>query len=399
MNRSLGLGVAFSATVLAAFLPARPADPPDLAGPPGSVEPSLSSTARGGLLATWFEPRGEGRWALRIAERSRERWAAPLTVVEGDRFFVNWADFPSAAETVDGRWIVYWLEKTAAKAYAYHVRVSTSTDRGRSWSAPTSPHSDTSATEHGFVAILPGEEGGAELIWLDGRQTADPKAPGAMALAWTMIGRDGKPGPDAILDSRVCDCCQTAIARTTQGPVVVYRDRTEGEVRDMSIVRRVDGRWTAPAPVARDGWVYKACPVNGPSVAALGTKVAVAWFTGVDSTPQVKLARSDDAGATFGRATRVDDGNPLGRAEIELLPDGSALVVWLEIVGEAAEWRVKRIDQNGRVLARWVIGSAPRTRAAGFARAALASGHLFVAWTEPGERGGIRVQRVASPGG
>jgi hypothetical protein len=179
--------------------------------------------------------------------------------------------------------------------------------------------------------------------------------------------------------------------------IAVYRDRSEDEVRDISVVRRVNGRWSTPVPVATDGWVYRACPVNGPSVAAAARRVAVAWFTSAGGKPRVKLARSSDAGASFGSPIQIDDGNPLGRTDVELLPDGSVLVVWLEIVGDQAEWRVKRIGADGSVASRWTIGSAPRTRQAGFARTGVAGGDLFVTWTAPGPTGGVRIERIQSP--
>ena len=314
---------------------------------------------------------------------------------------MNWADFPSVTETSDGRWVVHWLEKTAAKPYAYHVNLSVSADRGKTWSAPVTPHSDRSATEHGFVTMLPAPDGTVDMVWLDGRQTADTAAHGGhgpMALAAGSLSRAGRPGADAILDARVCDCCQTDLARTSEGLIAVYRDRSDAEIRDIYSVRRINGRWTTPVRVAADGWTYKACPVNGPAVAASGRTVAVAWFTSADGVSRVKLARSADAGASFGAPVQVDDGNPLGRTDIKLLPDGSALVTWLEIVGEQAEWRIKRLGPDGTVRARWTVATAPKTRVAGFARTGLAGGDLFVAWTAAGATGGVRIERLPAPG-
>ena len=160
------------AVLALALLPtaSRPSDPVlDFQGPAGSGKPFLTRTAAGGLLATWFEPRGGQRNALRVAERRAGRWNAAVTVAEREDFFVNWADFPSVIESGDGKWLVHWLQRTAAKPYAYHVRVTSSPDRGRSWSAPATVHGDRSDTEHGFVAMVPRPGGGADLVWLDGR--------------------------------------------------------------------------------------------------------------------------------------------------------------------------------------------------------------------------------------
>jgi hypothetical protein len=383
--------------------PAPPAATLDFSAPEGSAEPSLSAVPTGGLLATWFEPRGSGRFALRIATRREEGWSVPVTVVERGDFFVNWADFPSAVETSDGAWVVHWLQKTATKSYAYHIRMAVSHDRGSSWSDPVSPHSDSSATEHGFVAMLARPSGGADLVWLDGRGAGGQSGGGAeghrggMALALGAIDELGRVSPDTILDSKTCDCCQTALARTALGLIAVYRDRSDSEIRDIAISRLLNGRWSSPVPVAEDGWVYRACPVNGPAVAASDRLVVVGWYTAASDTPRVQLAQSSDAGAGFAAPLRVDDGSPLGRVQVALLPDSSIVALWLEKAGDQAEWRAKQYSWDGRMEGRWTLGAAPATRSAGFARAALQGKTLYVAWTARGAGGGVRIHRLTPP--
>jgi hypothetical protein len=56
-----------------------------------------------------------------------------------------------------------------------------------------------------------------------------------------MIGLDETLGKEALLDGRVCECCQTSSASTPDGMAVVYRDRSEKEVRDISIALRMTG--------------------------------------------------------------------------------------------------------------------------------------------------------------
>jgi hypothetical protein len=69
----------------------------------------------------------------------------------------------------------------------------------------------------------------------------------------TTMDPQGALGPEPVLDGRVCDCCQTDGALAGDTAVVVYRDRSEAEVRDMSVVRFVDGRWSEPRPLTQDG--------------------------------------------------------------------------------------------------------------------------------------------------
>ncbi len=178
--------------------------------------------------------------------------------------------------------------------------------------------------------MAPVGDGFAAGVWLDGRgmtaAAADAEPEGAMSLRATTVGRDGGLGPDVRLDDRTCECCQTSLVRTRRGLVAAYRDRSEREIRDIAVVRFVDGAWTPPSFVAVDSFYFPGCPVNGPQLSARGDTVVVAWFTAPERRPAVYAAYSFDGGASFGRPQRVDDGDPLGRVDVELLPDGRAAV-------------------------------------------------------------------------
>jgi hypothetical protein len=371
-----------------------PAD--DFAGPPGSTRPSLTATPSGGLLLSWFEPAGTGRHALRVAVRQGGRWSPPATALESDRFFVNWADFPSAVETATGEWVVHWLEKTAEKPYAYHVRLSSSRDGGRTWAPPVTAHSDRTPTEHGFVAMVPGPDGSVGVAWLDGREMVDTA--GAMALRAATWRAGNTVSGETVLDARTCECCQVSMARTSAGLVAVYRDRSPDEVRDIAVVREVGGRWSQPALVHADGWVWRACPVNGPAIDARDQAVGVAWFTAAGGTPRVQAAFSRDGGVTFGRPVGVDEGNPLGRAQIRYTDTGDAVVIWLEAREEGADWMARRVSPAGPAGRPVRLAGTTRTRDAGFSRAAVVGRDLFLAWGEPGDTARVRVRRIPLAG-
>lgn len=393
-----------AAIVLAAAGACAPPEPAlslrnEFSAPPGSGEPNLFAAASGRVMLTWHEPAQDGGHALRLAVRDAGGWSEPLTVVAGRDFFVNWADFPSAVELGDGSWIVHWLEKVADPPYAYHVKMVTSHDRGSSWSEPIVPHRDDSPQEHGFVSMLPWGEGGAALIWLDGRQMKSAEGAGEhegldlgeMSVRATTIDADGRLGEDVLLDGRVCECCQTALASTSRGLVAAYRDRSEEEIRNIAVVRQVEGSWTEPRHVADDGWYYPGCPVNGPQLSARRDALVAAWFTAPEGRPAVYVAFSADAGETFGPPIRIDDGDPLGRVDVELLGDGSALVSWLERTPAAAEVRARRARSDGDVGDSRLISVTSESRASGFPRMARAGDEVIFAWTLVGEDGGVRV--------
>jgi hypothetical protein len=361
--------------------------------PPASAEPNLSKSPSGRVYLSWIEQRADSTHALRFSTLRGNRWSSPATVATSTRgsWFVNWADFPSVLAVDDNRLVAHWLVRTGPGKYAYHVNVARSSDGGRSWTAPVTLHSDKSESEHGFVSLFAaGQRVGA--AWLDGRKhaTATSEAGAEMTLQYAAIDASGKPVSEAQLDGRVCDCCQTAAALTSSGPVIVYRDRSAQEVRDIAIVRLVKGRWTEPRPVHRDNWVINACPVNGPSVSAQGRNVVVAWFTGAHDKPRVYAAFSKDAGATFGSPVRIDDGAPAGRVDAQYIGNGEALISWLERVGQNAEVRVKHIAANGRVSDAKTIASSSGERASGFPHMIHRGNDIVFAWTAPGRPSRVR---------
>jgi hypothetical protein len=188
-----------------------------------------------------------------------------------------------------------------------------------------------------------------------------------------------------------CDCCQNSVAFASGGPVVAYRGRTEGEVRDIRVVRADGAEWSDPITVHDDDWMIPACPVNGPEIVAVGDTVAVTWFTNADEVPRVLTAFSSDGGRSFGSPIRIDDGRPLGRVDALMLGGGVILASWLEGGQDGAEVRLRSVAIDGRTGDAISAGGASSERAGGFPRMAVWNNQVVLAWTIPGEPSAIRV--------
>lgn len=363
----------------------------EVAQPPaaaGAMAPHLAAGADGVVLLSWLEPAGAGH-RLRVARASGGAWSEAATVAAGEEFFANWADTPSVVEDGAGTLWAHWLEMIGEGTYAYGVQLARSDDGGASWQPLGLLHDDRSPTEHGFVTLLPTAGGGVDAVWLDGRRMTEG---GAMTLRSRRLG-DGAPSDDteprrgaafaaeSVIDPRVCDCCSTAAARSADGLVVAYRDRSAREVRDIAVSRRAGDGWSPPRPVHRDGWTIPGCPVNGPVLAADGRRTAAAWFTAADGTPRVLAAWSTDSGATWSPPAVIDAEEPLGRVGLALLPDGSAVVSWLAADGAV---RLRRLLPDGRLGASTAVGMTATSRAAGFPRLVATGDRLHAAWVEPG---------------
>ena len=375
-----------------------------------AAEPFVGSGPDGQMTLSWLERNADSSVALRLATLAPDgaTWSAPTEIVRRTDLFVNWADFPSVVALGEGRLLAHWLQRSGSGRYAYDVHLSESRDGGATWGASAFPHAAGVPAEHGFVTILPTGNGGANILLLDGTagallkdsiRASTGKEPaeghgGAMQLGFANWA-DGAVTTTRMLDPRTCDCCQTASAMTSKGPIVVYRDRSDDEIRDMSVVRLVNGEWTAPAPLHNDGWKIDYCPVNGPATSAIGDTVVAVWFTGAQDTSRVNVVFSTDAGATFNAPVRADDGLPAGRVDVEMLSGDAALVSWIERVGgDTAQVRARIVRRDGRVEPHVVVSPSSGTRSSGFPRMARTADGVLIAWTIPGKPSRVELARI-----
>ena len=112
----------------------------------------------------------------------------------------------------------------------------------------------------------------------------------------------------------------------------------------------------------------------------------------------MNVAFSTDAAATFGAPVRLDLGRPLGRTDVVLLEDGTALVTWLEEegAGTAASIMSRRVASDGAMGEPRRLVGTESARASGFPRIArLGTEDLLLAWTDPRGQGRVRVEAFA----
>lgn len=347
-----------------------------------SAEPYLYTDPSGTVYLSWIE-KGKEQSALKYAKLIDGKWSTPAVITSGSNWFVNWADYPMLAADGAGNMIAHFLEKSEKGTYTYDVKLLGSTDSGSSWGVPRILNEDGKKAEHGFVSLVP-YKGNFFVSWLDGRNAAMEGAGhgghhGQMTLRGAVINTRGEKSGEWELDGRVCDCCQTSATITSSGPVVVYRDRSADEIRDISIVRMVNGQWTAPKPIFADNWKIAGCPVNGPRIDALESHLAVAWFTSpTEGKGQVSVVFSHDGGASFGTPIRLEEGKAIGRVDILMIDDKTAMVSWME----GSTIKAARIHANGTKEPSITIASSSEARSSGFPQMTKSGTQLIFAWTD-----------------
>lgn len=400
----------FALLPLALLAACQPQSAPEATGKPGEIrvwpllaeqgaaQPDLAVAPDGRILISWMSVRQGRDNALQFAAFGTDgRWqSTPKTIAVGEALLSNWADTPHILATPDGALWVTWLQKTSAEFREYDLQISRSGNRGFNWSPPATVNRDQGG-EHGFASLWPASQATLGIAWLNPANesaeanTADAAKAGehdghggGMSLLAATYDGGLQRTVETTLDAATCECCQTDVAMAAAGPVVVYRDRDENEVRDIAAVRYDGKAWREPVRVHNDQWKMPACPVNGPAAAANGNDVVVAWYTAANDKAAVQLALSRDGGVTFGAPVRVDEGPAvLGRVDVAYDKDG-AWILWLrEEAGAQSLWLARYSPDLKRELRRSVIAKLQgRGTATGFPKLALRGDGAYAAWTD-----------------
>jgi hypothetical protein len=347
-----------------------------------NAQPNLVSY-NGSLSLSWISSKEENKAFLNYSQYKKGRWIKPQVIASGSDWFVNWADFPAHAINQD-LIITSHLKKSASGTYTYDVVLNLQKLSGEKIRENFLLNTDGVKAEHGFVSIMANNEKGFFITWLDGRNTIEKKLEGdhkPMTIRFAEITDKGDVIKESELDASTCDCCQTSIAITNDGPIVVYRDRSEEEVRDIYIVKNINGTWEKPNAVHDDGWIINGCPVNGPKVAVNSKNLAVSWFTVSNNHPLVNVSFSKNNGNSFGAPLKVNDHDAIGRVDVAFLNDEEVIVSYMEVDDIGTYLRIKKVSFDGKISEPITISKIDGGRNTGVPQLEIIDSEIFIVWT------------------
>jgi len=353
-----------------------------------SGEPNLSSTGNE-LILSWIEEHD----SLDILNTSRfvnDSFHSSTEIARSTDWFVNWADFPGVVSFENATdQLSYWLQMRDSGTYDYDIHISLSNDNGKSWSSSQVLHDDHISAEHGFVSTAIVDEG-IMIVWLDGREMMKAEShdeghshgSGSMTLRSAIVTSAGEILDRKQIDNRVCECCQTDIVNSGCGPIVVYRNRSNHDIRDIYFSRYYNDAWTDPRPIHIDNWQINGCPVNGPRIASLDNIIVASWFTQSEDVPKVLFVKSTDCGQTFSEPQIVGKGeNIMGRIDMQLVKD-HIFISHMEKNSMDAEIVISDFAFNGKLNHRQVVAKNGLSRKSGFPRMAIANENLFISFRD-----------------
>ena len=347
-----------------------------------NAQPNLVSS-NGSLTLSWISSKEENKASLNYSRYMEGRWIKPQVIASGSDWFINWADFPAHAINQD-LIITSHLKKSASGTYTYDVILNLQKLSGEKIRENFLLNTDGVKAEHGFVSIMANNEKGFFITWLDGRNTIGKKLEGdhkPMTIRFAEITDKGDVIKESELDASTCDCCQTSIAITNDGPIVVYRDRGEKEVRDIYSVKNINGTWEEPNVVHDDGWIINGCPVNGPKVAVNSKDLAIAWFTVSNDNPLVNVSFSKNNGNSFGAPLKVNDHDTIGRVDVSFLNDEEVIVSYMEVDDIGTYLRIKKVSFDGKISEPITISKIDGGRNTGVPQLEIIDSEIFIVWT------------------
>ena len=340
-----------------------------------SLAPNLCSFGNHFALS-WIERNTDGEARLQMATWNGSEFDEIRLIAKSKGMFANWADIPSLVEAPSGDLYAHWLNRISNETYAYGIQIERSIDHGKSWQSLGWLHNDTSATEHGFVSLIP-ENRHVRAFWLDGRQMKKPT--GKMMLRTAILdGNEIKS--ENMLDDDVCTCCPTGAIQLPSGSAVVYRDHLPQEIRDISLVHLKNDAWSKPSRIQKDNWVMPGCPVNGPSIASNGNIIAVSRFTVIKNKAKIILRLFKDGQAESGKEIILDENIPVGRCTTVCSKD-AVYNIWIGVDKKQTVLRMAEVSLSGKIKRKITLVPIDKDRSSGMPRAIFSNNYLWVSWT------------------
>jgi hypothetical protein len=266
-----------------------------------------------------------------------------------------WSENPPAI-AVDMKNRIYVLY-FADSVKPYTSFFSQSTD-GIHFSQPVKVSTMADSFVHFQSEMLVDKTGKVHIFWHDQRDKTEYKKQGGGDLSLFYVAIDGtKQLPkkdhfprDQRIAKNICSCCRTAVALDTDNqPVVLARFVYPDHIRDLGMLKIIDGNSSEAWRVTYDNWKIEGCPTHGPALSISNNgRYHMTWFTQGSQRTGLFYSWSDDQGKSFSTPMAIGDLDKLaGHADVLAL-DQKVALVWKQFNGVKSEIRSMHSDNGGQ---------------------------------------------------
>jgi hypothetical protein len=294
----------------------------------------------------------------------------------------------------------FWNARDPKNPGASHVRFAKAGAMITTWTPAITLDDDTLPNSHGFQGAAVGPDGTLYAAWLDGRDKEAAKTrsytAGASAVYLTRSADGGKTWTKNVrIATDVCPCCRVSFGFLPGKVLVAWRGVDDGDLRDIYTAASSDSgaSWSAPVLVNRDNWKIKGCPHVGPSLATVGDKLQVVWFSEADGKPGIYISSTTN-GTAF-TAKRILSEGTVDPTHPMIASDDNRIAVAFQArdAEDKDSWGkmsiyYRELHSNG-TLSPLIKAGVPKDGSVTYPSLALGmSGRTFLGWTENrGEQG------------
>ena len=350
---------------------------------PAISDPAVAVRSDGVPLLAWIAAEGDVNQLYVVAPGEKD--AKPVRVNPPGLAVDAIHQAPAIVAGTAGDVFVSWSSskpKPEGAMFASDLRLSRSLDGAKSFEPPLRVNDDRPIS-HTFDGLALEPDGDLLLGWIDSRDGWEK----AGTYVARVAERGSKVASAAQVGTETCVCCRVAVgAGGAKRAAVLWRKDFPGKVRDMVLATSDDaGATFAPAArVNEDLWEMPACPHRGGGVGVDRTgRVHVAWYTeGKEEQPGLFYASSAD-GKSFSAPLRLDrsTGSIPDHVGLAVEPGGSVLVVWEDATAVRRRVLARLSTDGGKTFgATEQLSTAVKAYAP--AVAVRPSGGFVVAWTE-----------------
>lgn len=290
---------------------------------------------------------------------------------------------PALAIGKSGRIHVLYYADEQQKSTSFF---SYSDDNGQIFSKPVLISDHAATARHYMDQMLVDHNNNIYMFWHDTRheQHSHHAGAGALSLYYTMTNTPGSANfSNRFISDGICSCCRTAITFSAEEkPVILARMVFPDGIRDHALITlNQNGQWSQPQRITYDDWKIEACPEHGPALAVdKQNRAHLAWFTLGDKRQGIYYAHTDDHGKTLSEPMALGDSSRLpGHPDVAAV--GSRVVVaWIEFDGETTDIMIKESTDRGLTWSkdRKILSSRAKS---GHPKLISNGEKIFLSWT------------------
>jgi hypothetical protein len=350
----------------------RPPQPVQISAPGiDAAEPAIASVRNGSFYVAWVNHDAkQADVMLSRFDDAGEIQGSPVRVNRQPGVATAWrGDQPSLVVAPDGAVHVLWTARVeAGEKRGTVVYLSSSTDRGQSFTSEVKVNDDdvteghgqhSLVVDHGMHSLAVAADGRIYAAWLDERNVVAPKPSSKgeghhmesnrdLYLAYSTDGGRSFSANKKVA-SEACPCCKTALTVSLDGTVYAgWRQVLPGSFRHIAVAGSTDGgkSFSNPVIVSDDRWVLQGCPVSGPSLSVdrSSGNLKVVWYAaGENSAAGVYFAESKDKGHSFSPRQLLSQETVRGTPVL-----AGSIALWQ--TSETAETKMRSLGDAGSAL-------------------------------------------------